>query len=59
MAPKTQLLFQAKQTEIDYKRILLTNQDSTETRYYVGATWDATALTSGIQWICCWRFQKS
>lgn len=45
--PKTQLLFQAKQTEIDYKHVLLTNQDSTETRYYVGATWEATALTSG------------
>lgn len=45
--PKTRLLIQTTHTDIDYKHILLTSQDSAETRYYVGATWEATALTSG------------
>lgn len=47
--PKTQLLFQAKQTDINYKLDALGSptQDSTEQRYYFGVTWDATAQTSG------------
>lgn len=45
--PKTRLLIQTTHTDIDYKHILLTSQNSAETRYYVGATWEATALTSG------------
>ena len=44
--PKTSLLVEARHTELDYK--LSTSQlDSEELRYYIGATWDATAATSG------------
>ncbi len=46
VAPKTELLFQAQQTNIDYK-LSTSFQDSTERRYLVGAKWEATALTSG------------
>ena len=46
VAPKTELLFQAQQTDIDYK-LSTSVQDSTERRYLVGAKWEATALTSG------------
>lgn len=45
--PKTQLLFQAKQTDINYKLDPVITQDSTEKRYYFGVKWDATAQTSG------------
>ena len=46
VAPKTQLLFQGEWRPIDYDEPTST-LDSEETRYYVGARWDATALTSG------------
>jgi hypothetical protein len=46
VAPKTQLLFQGEWRPIDYDQPTST-LDSDETRYYVGARWDATALTSG------------
>jgi hypothetical protein len=47
--PKTQLLLQAKQSDINYKfdQIGTPTLDSTEKRYYFGVTWDATAQTSG------------
>lgn len=49
--PKTQLLLQAKQSEIDYDVDRPTpttfNLDSKEQRYYAGVKWDATAKTSG------------
>lgn len=44
--PKTSLLIEGRQTELDYK-LSTSKQDGTETRYYIGATWDATASTSG------------
>jgi hypothetical protein len=46
VAPKTQLLFQGEWRPIDYDQPTST-LDSDETRYYVGARWDATAATSG------------
>jgi hypothetical protein len=46
VAPKTQLLFEAEWRPIDYEQPSST-LDSDETRYYVGARWDATARTSG------------
>ena len=47
VTPITSLLFEARQTDIDYK-LATSLQDSTERRYYVGATWEATAKTTGI-----------
>ena len=48
VAPKTQLLFNAQHSRIDYDQgTAATTQDSTENRIYVGAKWDATALTQG------------
>jgi len=44
VAPRTSLLFQATNADIDYKTATL---DSTERRYLVGATWEATAMTTG------------
>jgi hypothetical protein len=46
IAPKTSLLAQVKRTNIDYADPAST-LDSSETAYYVGATWEATALTTG------------
>ena len=45
--PKTSLLFQVKDTEIDYK-VDTQALDSSELRFLVGATWEATAKTTGI-----------
>jgi len=41
---KTSALFQATQSKIDYDS---SNKDNTNRRFLVGATWDATAKTSG------------
>ena len=51
VAPKTQLVFQIVQTKYDYKQNSFgtwTAPDSTERKYLVGATWEATANTTGI-----------
>ena len=47
VAPKSQLLMQAERRRFDYDQETST-LDSHETRLYVGARWDATALTSGL-----------
>jgi polysaccharide biosynthesis protein VpsM len=44
--PKTSLLFQVRDTELDYK-VDTTALDSSELRFLVGATWEATAKTTG------------
>nr|WP_067298200.1 outer membrane beta-barrel protein [Marinobacterium profundum] len=44
--PKTSLLFEVSKKDIDYDRSSVT-LDSQESKYLVGATWDATAKTSG------------
>jgi hypothetical protein len=46
IAPKSQLLVQAERRRLDYD-LPTSTLDSHETRVYVGARWDATALTSG------------
>ena len=46
VAPKTEILVQAKRGKIDYE-LATSTQDSTETRFYAGAKWEATAATSG------------
>jgi polysaccharide biosynthesis protein VpsM len=46
VAPKSQLFVQGEQRRIDYD-LASSTLDSDETRFYVGARWDATALTSG------------
>jgi polysaccharide biosynthesis protein VpsM len=46
VAPRTQLLLQGDWRSIDYD-LETSTQDSSETRVYVGARWDATAATSG------------
>ena len=46
VAPKTQLLVEARGDDIAYKD-RSSGLSSQETRYYVGATWEATAQTSG------------
>jgi hypothetical protein len=46
VAPKSQLFVQGEQRRIDYD-LATSTLDSDETRFYVGARWDATALTSG------------
>jgi hypothetical protein len=46
VAPKSQLLVQSDLRRIDYDQPTST-QDADETRFYVGARWEATALTSG------------
>jgi hypothetical protein len=51
VGPKTQLLFQAVQTKYDYKPNSFagwTTLDSTDRKYLVGVTWEATANTTGI-----------
>ena len=46
VAPKTSLILEARQEKLDY--VLGTSQqDSKESRYLAGVTWDATAATSG------------
>jgi len=45
--PKTSLLFEVSHEDIDYDLSSVT-LDSTETEYLMGATWDATAKTTGI-----------
>jgi len=47
VAPKTELLFNAKFRKIDYVVGGVTDQDSTEQAFTVGAKWEATALTQG------------
>src|SRR5213075_2347476 len=44
--PRTHVLFEARRVEYDYKDVT-SRQDSTEDKYFVGATWEATAATSG------------
>ena len=44
--PRTELLFQALHTDIDYK-LATSTQDSTENRYHAGVKWEATAATTG------------
>jgi hypothetical protein len=44
-APKTYVLAEARVTDIDYK--LVNPSSGEERRFYLGATWDATAATSG------------
>lgn len=44
--PKTSLLFEVNYEDIDYDLATVT-LDSTETEYLMGATWNATAKTSG------------
>jgi len=45
--PKTSLLFEVEHEDIDYDLSSVT-LDSTETEYLFGATWEATAKTTGI-----------
>ncbi|WP_415883610.1 outer membrane beta-barrel protein [Neptuniibacter sp. QD34_54] len=45
--PKTSLLFEIEHEDIDYDLASVT-LDSTETEYLLGATWEATAKTTGI-----------
>jgi hypothetical protein len=44
--PKTQLLFNVQHIDTDYD-LGTSTQDSTDNRVYVGARWEATALTQG------------
>lgn len=46
VAPKTSLLVEVQQANLDYNQSTST-LDSEEKRYYAGVTWDATAATSG------------
>ena len=46
VAPKTRLLAEVRYTEYDYHQST-SPLDSSEQRYLLGATWDATAATSG------------
>lgn len=56
--PKTQLLFQARQTKLDYQQDSFTSvglgattwttRDSTDRSYLVGVTWEAAAKTTGV-----------
>lgn len=46
VAPKTQAIFEVKRKRIDYD-LTTSPLDSTEMFYLVGATWEATANTSG------------
>ncbi len=55
--PKTQLLFQAAQTKVDYKQgsfigaggvASWTTLDSTDRKYLLGVTWEAAAKTTGF-----------
>lgn len=46
VAPKTKALFEVRHEDIDYD-LSTSTLDNTEQKYLVGATWDATAKTSG------------
>ncbi len=46
IAPKTALVFEARQDKFDYV-VGTSLQDSKESRYLAGITWEATAATSG------------
>ncbi|RLA53842.1 MAG: hypothetical protein DRR42_03565 [Gammaproteobacteria bacterium] len=46
VAPKTSALAEVRHEDIDYD-LSSSTEDSTEEKYYVGATWEATAKTSG------------
>lgn len=46
VAPKTSLLFEVQQANLDYN-LSTSTLDSEEKRYYAGVTWEATAATSG------------
>jgi len=46
IAPKTRVFVQARRALIDYPQPV-TTQSSTETRYFVGAQWEATVQTTG------------
>ncbi|MDD0814580.1 outer membrane beta-barrel protein [Curvibacter sp. HBC28] len=43
--PRTSMIFELRQTNADYKTATIST--NTDRRYYVGATWEATAKTSG------------
>lgn len=45
--PNTSLLFEVRNQSLNYKRDPASNLDSETIRYYIGATWDGTANTSG------------
>lgn len=47
VAPKTSMLFELRDSKADYQ-LATSLLDNTERRYYVGATWEATAATTGI-----------
>lgn len=47
VGPKTRLLAEIQQADIEYD-LSASGRDSTERRYYVGGTWEATAKTTGI-----------
>ncbi|SFG91885.1 outer membrane beta-barrel protein [Neptunomonas qingdaonensis] len=48
--PKTSLLFEVRRDDINYQNDVTaaSSLDSTEWKYLVGATWDATAKTTGV-----------
>lgn len=46
VAPKTQALFEIRRKRVDYD-LISSPLDSTETTYLAGATWEATAKTTG------------
>jgi hypothetical protein len=48
--PKTSLLFEARRTGINYQNetVGVSSLDSSEWKYLMGATWDATAKTTGV-----------
>ncbi|BBB25475.1 outer membrane beta-barrel protein [Amphritea japonica] len=45
--PKTSLLFEIRNQDLNYKVDPTTSLDSETRRYYVGATWEGTAKTTG------------
>ena len=47
VGPKTRLLAEIQQADIEYD-LAASGRDSTERRYYLGGTWEATAKTTGI-----------
>ncbi|PPC74966.1 hypothetical protein C4K68_23630 [Pokkaliibacter plantistimulans] len=46
-SPKTHLVFEVRQRDINYLNDTSPTLDSTETKFLVGADWQGTALTSG------------
>lgn len=47
IGPKTSAIFEVRRDDIDYK-LESSLQDSKESRYLAGVTWEATAATSGV-----------